>query len=66
MRNNQNPLKLDSKETAFFARELEYVKSGTYDTKYKALKAKQLFPVSNEAPSGADTITYRSYSKGGN
>lgn len=60
-----NPLKLDANESAFFTRQLEYVKSKTYDVKYKNLKATQLIPVSTEAPAGADTITYRSFSKVG-
>ena len=61
----KNPLHLDAGETTFFARELEHVKSTTYDTKYKALKAKQLIPLDTSAPSGSDTITYRTYSKVG-
>ncbi len=55
--------KLDANESAFFKRQLEYVKSQTYDTKYKNLKASSLIPVSTDTPSGADTITYRSFSK---
>lgn len=61
----KDPLNLDANETSFFARELEHVKSQTYDTKYKALKAKQLIPLDTSAPSGADTITFRTYSKVG-
>lgn len=56
-----NSLHLDANEQAFFQRQLEYVKTRTYDTKYKNLKATTLIPVSNEAPSGADFITYRAY-----
>jgi hypothetical protein len=58
-------IKLDANESAFFKRQLEHIKSQTYDTKYVNLKATQLIPVSTEAPSGADTITYRSFSKVG-
>lgn len=54
--------KLDANESAFFQRELEYVKSKTYDTKYKMLKAFDLLPISTEAPNGATEITYRKYS----
>ena len=32
--------RLDAIATAFFNRQLEYVKSKTYDIKYKSLKAK--------------------------
>lgn len=54
-------LLLDAAESIFFARELEAVKSKTYDVKYAALKARMLFPVSNEAGPGAETIAYESY-----
>lgn len=60
---NHDPYKLDANESAFFKRQLEYVKSQTYDVKYKNLKATMLIPVSTGAPSGADTITFRSFSK---
>lgn len=60
-----NQVKLDANESAFFTRQLEYVKKRTYDTKYKNLKASMLIPVSTEAESGADTIVYQSYSKVG-
>lgn len=58
-------MRLDANESAFFTRQLEYVKARTYDTKYKNLKATMLIPVSNEAPSGADTITWRKFSQVG-
>lgn len=57
--------KLDANESAFFKRQLEFIKSQTYDTKYKELKATLLIPVSTEAPNGADTITFRRFSKVG-
>jgi len=60
-----DPFKLDAQESAFFKRQLEYVKAQTYDTKYKKLKAEALIPVSTEAGAGAETITFRSYSKVG-
>ena len=52
---------LDADESIFFARELEHVKTKTYDVKYPQLKARTLFPVSNEAGPGAATITYEQY-----
>lgn len=52
---------LDGAGAAYFARELEFVKSKTYDVIYADLVARELFPVSNEAPEGSDTITYRTY-----
>lgn len=54
---------LDADETAFFSRELEYIKRQSYDTLYKDLKAFKLFPISMEADAGAQTITYRKYTK---
>lgn len=56
---------LDASETAFFKRQLEYVKGRTYDVKYRNLKAQQFIPVSTEAPAGADYIIWYSYSKAG-
>lgn len=52
---------LDASGTAFFLRELEYVKAKSYDVVYQDLIARELFPVSNEAPEAVDTITYRTY-----
>lgn len=58
----KDPYRLDANESAFFTRQLEHIKSRTYDTKYKNLKAKQLIPVSTEAHNGATQVTYRKYS----
>ena len=49
---------LDANETVFFSRELEHIKAKTYDIKRPELKAPRLIPVSTEAGSGAETITY--------
>lgn len=62
---SKDVMKLDANESAFFKRQLEYIKSQTYDTKYKNLKATTLIPVSTEAPNGADSITFRRFSKVG-
>jgi hypothetical protein len=56
---------MDSGEAAFFARQLEFVKSKTYDVKYPNLRAQELLPVSTEAGPGANTITYRQYNQVG-
>lgn len=53
--------RLDANESVFFARQLEYVKSQTYDIKYPALSALALFPIDTSAGPGAKTITYRQY-----
>lgn len=52
---------LDATGVAFFARQLEHIKAKSYDVVYQDLIAREVFPVSNEAPEGADTITYRTY-----
>lgn len=52
-------LRLDANETAVFSRQLEFIKTRTFDIKYPNLKARQFIPTSNEAPNSADTITYR-------
>jgi hypothetical protein len=56
---------LDSDESIFFERELEALKSKTYDIKYPELKARTLIPVSFEAGPGAETISYEQYSQVG-
>lgn len=56
---------LDEGESIFFARELEFIKSKTYDIKFPFLKARTLFPISYEAGEGAETITYEQYDQVG-
>lgn len=56
---------LDANESMFFARELETVKAKTYDKKYPALKATTLIPVSLDAGTGAEMITYQQYDQVG-
>ena len=60
-------LRFDSAEeaSAFFARELDYIKTKTYDVLYPEFHALQLFPLSNEVNPGAESITYYSYDKAG-
>jgi len=54
---------LDSDQSAFFERELEFVKSQTYDIKYPMLKARDLIPVDGSADEGATAITYQQYDR---
>lgn len=56
---------LDDVNGAFFQRELELIKSQSYDTLYADLIARNLFPVSNEGGFAITSITYRSYDKVG-
>jgi len=57
----QNVTILDADGVAFFARQLEFIKAKSYDVVYQDLIAREVFPVSNDAPEGSDTITYRVY-----
>ncbi len=57
----------DSGEDAaiFFARELDYIKSKSYDKEYPELTAMKHFPITSETDPGAESITYYSYDKVG-
>lgn len=55
----------DSNESMFLQRQLDYIKSQTYDIKYAELKARKLIPVSSEADPGAEKIFYRAYDQTG-
>lgn len=57
----QNTGRFDANESMFFARQLEFVKSQTYDIKRVGLNALTLIPVSTAIPEGATTHTYRQY-----
>lgn len=61
----QKFVNLDANESVFFARELEHVKAQTYDVVYPELKAMSLIPVSTDAGSGAESITYTQYDEVG-
>lgn len=58
---NNNPMHLDANESAFFERELTFVKSKAYDAKLAELKGLSLIPISTEAGSGMSEIAYRQY-----
>jgi hypothetical protein len=53
--------RFDANESIFFARQLEFIKSQTYDIKRVALSALTIMPVSTAIPEGAITHTYRQY-----
>lgn len=57
----------DSAEDAsvFFARELDYIKSKSYDKIYPEFTALNRFPITHEVPEGAESMTYYSYEKTG-
>lgn len=52
---------LDANESIHFARQLEFIKSRSYDVKRPALNAFKLFPVDTSIPEGAEFATYRQY-----
>lgn len=51
--------------TAFFTRQLDYVKAKTYEVQYEDLYARRLFAVNNETPPGAKTTSYEVYDQTG-
>lgn len=56
----------DAEEASvFFARELDYVKSQSYDVEYPEFTALRIFPMTSEVDPGAETVTYYSYDKTG-
>lgn len=63
--NNLNRISLDANETFFFARELEYVKSKSYDIEFPEMKAFKHIPISTEAGEGAQAITYAQFEETG-
>jgi hypothetical protein len=56
---------LDANETFFFARELEYIKSKSYDIEFPEMKAFKHLPISTEAGEGAQSITYAQFEETG-
>lgn len=53
--------RLDFNEVAFFNRQLEYIKTKTYDELNKELKYPDILPISTETPNGAQVITWRTF-----
>ena len=61
----KNVSQLDADEVIFFEKELESLKSRSFDRKFKQLKARDLIPVSRDADAGAETITYQQFDQVG-
>lgn len=57
--------RFDADEGLFFARELERIKSSSYDVLYPEFTASRIIPVSTDAGAGAETITYYQYDQVG-
>lgn len=57
--------RFDSTDDAsiFFARELDYIKSKSYDKIYPEFTALNKFPITHEVPEGAESMTYYSYER---
>ncbi len=62
---NRQFVKLDADESIFFGRELEKVKSKTYDILFPEYKAFSLIPMGEEVDPGAETIKYEQYEEVG-
>lgn len=57
---------LDANESIFFARDLEKIKSRTYDKLYPELKARRFVPAAEDpAGTGDNTVTYRQWDRVG-
>lgn len=60
-----NMLHLDAAESAFFDRQLDYIKNKTFDIKFPMFKSRTFIPTSGEVNPGATTVTYRQYTEVG-
>lgn len=60
---NDRGMRFDSADDAslFFARELDYVKTKSYDKLYPEFSALNHFPITHEIPEGATEFSYTSY-----
>ena len=61
----ENVAHFDANENVFFSRELEALKTRTYDIKYPEFKAQQFIPVNKDVDEGATSITYQQFDKNG-
>lgn len=53
--------RIDANETAVFARQLEHIMARTFDIELVDTKARSLFPVNTEVPTGAESHTYSQF-----
>lgn len=60
-----NQPRLDSAESAFFERQLEFIYTQTFDIKFAALKSNMMIPVSTAAGEGSKLVTYRQFTEVG-
>jgi hypothetical protein len=64
MRSDGNMV-LDANESAFFARELEHIKTRTFDVEFPEIPYRRIFPISQEGGVGVTSITFRVFDKVG-
>lgn len=57
--------RLDAAESAFFERQLEFIRSQTFDIKFAELKARRFIPGSTAANPGATSVTYQQFTEVG-
>lgn len=57
--------RFDASESAFFARQLEHIRSGVFETAFPELKMNLLLPMNTEVNPGAEDFTYEAFSKVG-
>lgn len=57
----ENAVILDANESIYFARQLEQIRSKSYDIKRAALSAITLMPIDTSINPGAEFVTYRQY-----
>lgn len=55
----------DADGAIFFARQLEYIESQTYNVLYQDLKYRSIFPVDSSVPAGVKSIGYWTYDHSG-
>ncbi|MCK4959236.1 MAG: DUF2184 domain-containing protein [Planctomycetes bacterium] len=55
--------RFDTNDTAFFARQLEFIEQTLYQFDLKVLKHRAYIPVDNTPDPGSDTVTYRIFEK---
>lgn len=60
-----NSTNLDAVGSLFFANQLNFIQSKVYEYEYPELEAFNVLPVTNNAPAGAEYITYMAYQGAG-
>lgn len=56
---------MDAAESVFFSRQLEKIRSGSYDTKFAEFQGRKFVPVDNSVDPSEEVITYRQFTEVG-